>query len=130
MTSSPDEPRVAGSAAARTEGLASVLSPHSPAIAKHPARVVRATGMPAHTPHVPTVIVGGGACGMALSFPVAPAGPSPATPAASTGRTICRAAWPCPLYERLTAVAQGMLVLRGTPGFCQTVVRIPEVAEA
>ena len=74
MTSSPDEPRVAGSAAARTEGLASVLSPHSPAIAQHPARVVRATGMPAHTPHVPTVIVGGGACGMTAGIRLRDAG--------------------------------------------------------
>lgn len=74
MTSSPDEPRVAGSAAARTEGLASVLSPDSPAIAQHPARVVRAAAMPAHTPHVPAVIVGGGACGMTAGIRLRDAG--------------------------------------------------------
>jgi fumarate reductase flavoprotein subunit len=74
MTSSPDEPRVAGSAAARTEGLASVLSPDSPAIARHPARVVRAAAMPAHTPHVPAVIVGGGACGMTAGIRLRDAG--------------------------------------------------------
>lgn len=74
MTSSPDEPRVAGSAAARTEGLASVLSPDSPAIAQHPARVVRAAAMPAHTPHVPAVIVGGGACGMMAGIRLRDAG--------------------------------------------------------
>lgn len=74
MTSSPDEPRVAGSAAARTEGLASILSPDSPAIAQHPARVVRAAGMPAHTPHVPAVIVGGGACGMTAGIRLRDAG--------------------------------------------------------
>jgi fumarate reductase flavoprotein subunit len=74
MTSSPDEPRVAGSAAARTEGLASVLSPDSPAIAQHPARVVRAAAMPADTPHVPAVIVGGGACGMTAGIRLRDAG--------------------------------------------------------
>jgi fumarate reductase flavoprotein subunit len=74
MTSSPDEPRVAGSAAARTEGLASVLSADSPAIAQHPARVVRAAAMPADTPHVPAVIVGGGACGMTAGIRLRDAG--------------------------------------------------------
>ena len=43
---------------------ASALPPDSPAIAQHPARVVRAAAMPADSPHVPAVIVGGGACGM------------------------------------------------------------------
>ena len=37
---------------------------HSPAIDRHPARVVRAAAMPEDTPHVSAVIVGGGACGM------------------------------------------------------------------
>ncbi len=50
------------------------LSPDSPAIAQHPARVVRAAAMPADTPHVPAVIVGGGACGMTAGIRLRDAG--------------------------------------------------------
>jgi len=74
MTPTPDEPQVAGSAATCTEGLASALSPDSPAIAQHPARVVRAAAMPADTPYVPAVIVGGGACGMTAGIRLRDAG--------------------------------------------------------
>jgi fumarate reductase flavoprotein subunit len=50
------------------------VSPDSPAIAQHPARVVRAAAMPADTPHVPAVIVGGGACGMTAGIRLRDAG--------------------------------------------------------
>jgi fumarate reductase flavoprotein subunit len=67
MTPTPAQTLAAGSAA-------SALSPDSPAIAQHPARVVRAAAMPAHTPHVPAVIVGGGACGMTAGIRLRDAG--------------------------------------------------------
>ena len=52
----------------------SALSPDSPAIAQHPARVQRAAAMPPDTPHVPAVIVGGGACGMTAGIRLRDAG--------------------------------------------------------
>ena len=67
MTPTPAQTLAAGSAA-------SALSPDSPAIAQHPARVVRAAAMPADTPHVPAVIVGGGACGMTAGIRLRDAG--------------------------------------------------------
>lgn len=47
---------------------------HSAAIDRHPARVVRAAAMPADTPHIPAVIVGGGACGMTAGIRLRDAG--------------------------------------------------------
>jgi fumarate reductase flavoprotein subunit len=67
MTPTPAQTQAAGSAA-------STLSPDSPAIAQHPARVVRAAAMPVDTPHVPAVIVGGGACGMTAGIRLRDAG--------------------------------------------------------
>ena len=63
---------------------------HSPAIDRHPARVVRAAAMPEDTPHVSAVIVGGGACGMTAGIRLRDAGVDcvvlerDATPAGST----------------------------------------------
>jgi fumarate reductase flavoprotein subunit len=67
MSSAPVRAPAAGSAP-------SAVSPDSPAIAQHPARVVRAAAMPADTPHVPAVIVGGGACGMTAGIRLRDAG--------------------------------------------------------
>jgi fumarate reductase flavoprotein subunit len=67
MTPTPAQTLAAGSAA-------SALSPDSPAIAQHPARVLRAAAMPPDTPHVPAVIVGGGACGMTAGIRLRDAG--------------------------------------------------------
>jgi len=53
---------------------ATQLSPDSPAIAQHPAQVVRAQALPPGTPHVPAVIVGGGACGMTAGIRLRDAG--------------------------------------------------------
>ena len=50
------------------------LTPDSPAIAQHPAQVVRAQALPPGTPHVPVVIVGGGACGMTAGIRLRDAG--------------------------------------------------------
>ncbi len=61
-------------AAAAPSPSSTLLSPDSPAIAQHPARVIRAAAMPAHTPHVPAVIVGGGACGMTAGIRLRDAG--------------------------------------------------------
>jgi fumarate reductase flavoprotein subunit len=47
---------------------------HSPAIDRHPARVVRAAAMPEGTPQVSAVIVGGGACGMTAGIRLRDAG--------------------------------------------------------
>ena len=47
---------------------------HSPAIDRHPARVVRAVAMPDDTPHINAVIVGGGACGMTAGIRLRDAG--------------------------------------------------------
>lgn len=47
---------------------------HSPAIDRHPARVVRAAAMPEDTPQVSAVIVGGGACGMTAGIRLRDAG--------------------------------------------------------
>ena len=47
---------------------------HSPAIDRHPARVVRAAAMPEGTPHIGAVIVGGGACGMTAGIRLRDAG--------------------------------------------------------
>jgi fumarate reductase flavoprotein subunit len=41
---------------------------------RHPARIVRAGAMPEDTPHVPAVIVGGGACGMTAGIRLRDAG--------------------------------------------------------
>ena len=67
MTPTPAQTLAAGSAA-------SALSPDSPAIAQHPARVLRAAAMPPDTSHVPAVIVGGGACGMTAGIRLRDAG--------------------------------------------------------
>ena len=53
---------------------ATKLSPNSPAIAQHPAQVMRAQALPPGTPHVPAVIVGGGACGMTAGIRLRDAG--------------------------------------------------------
>ena len=50
------------------------LTPDSPAIAQHPAQVVLAQALPPGTPHVPAVIVGGGACGMTAGIRLRDAG--------------------------------------------------------
>jgi fumarate reductase flavoprotein subunit len=47
---------------------------HSAAIDQHPARIVRAAAMPDGTPHIPAVIVGGGACGMTAGIRLRDAG--------------------------------------------------------
>ena len=67
MTPTPAQTLAAGSAS-------SALSPDSPAIDQHPARVLRAAAMPPDTPHVPAVIVGGGACGMTAAIRLRDAG--------------------------------------------------------
>lgn len=41
---------------------------------QHPARIVRAAAMPQDTPHIPAVIVGAGACGMAAAIRLREAG--------------------------------------------------------
>ena len=53
---------------------ATPLSPDSPAIAQHQAKVVRGQALPPGTPHVPAVIVGGGACGMTAGIRLRNAG--------------------------------------------------------
>jgi fumarate reductase flavoprotein subunit len=67
MSSAPVRAPAAGSAP-------SAVSPDSPAIAQHPARVQRAAAMPPDSPHVPAVIVGGGACGMTAAIRLRDAG--------------------------------------------------------